>query len=271
MASRIHIDVSGSMDFHSTRLLKVLHLAQNTVPDARVFAFSTGLTRMERYLRGRSLRNAAREVSRNVEIWSSGTRIGAALGRLLREYSADLRADTVVVIISDGWEVGELEVLDENLAKMRRRVSKIVWLNPLADDPGYLPKTLGMQTALPYVDLFAPSLPEARAISGAADAEAAARWLEDHGAAKVVVKLGADGCYVGGGIGHVEPVQVDAIDATGAGDAFVAGLLYGVLAGWPLEDAARLANAAGALATTAVGAGDGVRGLDETVALAGLE
>jgi uncharacterized protein with von Willebrand factor type A (vWA) domain len=147
-------DVSGSMDFHSTRLLKVLHLAQNTVPDARVFAFSTGLTRMERYLRGRSLRNAAREVSRNVEIWSSGTRIGAALGRLLREYSADLRADTVVVIISDGWEVGELEVLDENLAKMRRRVSKIVWLNPLADDPGYLPKTLGMQTALPYVDLF---------------------------------------------------------------------------------------------------------------------
>jgi len=125
--------------------------------------------------------------------------------------------------------------------------------------------------SLPYVDVFAPSLPEAQAISGTSGVEAAVRWLEDHGAAKVVVKLGADGCYVGGGIGHVEPVQVDAIDATGAGDAFVAGLLYGVLAGWPLEDAARLANAAGALATTAVGAGDGVRGLDETVALAGLE
>jgi sugar/nucleoside kinase (ribokinase family) len=124
--------------------------------------------------------------------------------------------------------------------------------------------------SLPYVDVFTPSLPEARAISGTSDAEAAARWLEDHGASNVVVKLGADGCYVGG-IGRVEPVRVDAIDATGAGDAFAAGLLYGVLADWPLERAARLANAAGALATTAFGAGEGARGLAETLALAGLE
>jgi sugar/nucleoside kinase (ribokinase family) len=122
---------------------------------------------------------------------------------------------------------------------------------------------------LPHVDLFAPSLAEARAISGTADAEGAARWLESHGAARVVVKLGADGCYVGG-IGRVEPIKVEPVDATGAGDAFVAGLLYGVLAGRPLEDAARLANAAGALATTSVGASDGVRGLDETLAVAGL-
>ena len=124
--------------------------------------------------------------------------------------------------------------------------------------------------SLPYVDVFAPSLPEALAISGASDAESAARWLEDHGASKVVVKLGAAGCHVGG-IGRVGPVEVDAIDATGAGDAFVAGLLNGVLAGWPLESAARFANAAGALATTAVGAGDGVRDLEQTLALAGLK
>jgi sugar/nucleoside kinase (ribokinase family) len=124
--------------------------------------------------------------------------------------------------------------------------------------------------SLPHVDVFAPSLPEACAISGTSGAEAAARWLEDQGAATVAVKLGADGCYVGG-VGYVEPVRVHSIDATGAGDAFVAGLLHGLLAGRPLEEAARLANAAGALATTAVGAGDGVRGLAETLALAGLE
>jgi sugar/nucleoside kinase (ribokinase family) len=57
-----------------------------------------------------------------------------------------------------------------------------------------------------------------------------------------------------------------AVDGTGAGDAFVAGLLYGHLAGWPLERSAALANAAGALATTAVGAVDGVRSLSETLA-----
>jgi uncharacterized protein with von Willebrand factor type A (vWA) domain len=142
------------MDAHATRLLKILHLAQNTLPETRVFAFSTRLTKLEPYLRGRSLWNAAAEVSRGVEIWSSGTRIGEALGRLLHEYPTILRGDTVVVIISDGWEVGDLEVLERNLGRIRARVSRLVWLNPLADDPGYLPKTLGMQMALPYIDLF---------------------------------------------------------------------------------------------------------------------
>jgi sugar/nucleoside kinase (ribokinase family) len=66
-------------------------------------------------------------------------------------------------------------------------------------------------------------------------------------------------------------VAVAAVDATGAGDAFVAGLLYGLLAGWPVERAARLANAAGALATTSVGASTGVVDLAQTVALAGLD
>ena len=124
--------------------------------------------------------------------------------------------------------------------------------------------------SLPHVDVFAPSLPEAQAISGKTDPESAARWLQDHGATDVVVKLGADGCYVAG-TGHIEPVPVDAIDATGAGDAFSAGLLYGLLTGWPVERAARFANAAGALATTAVGASEGASGLPETLALAGLE
>ena len=62
----------------------------------------------------------------------------------------------------------------------------------------------------------------------------------------------------------------DAIDGTGAGDAFAAGFLYGRLAGWPLERSAALANAAGALATTAVGAVEGIASLDETLALADL-
>lgn len=73
------------------------------------------------------------------------------------------------------------------------------------------------------------------------------------------------------GVGRLAPPDVAAVDGTGAGDAFAAGLLYGRLAGWPLERAARLANAAGALATTAVGAVEGVGGLDEALALAGLQ
>ena len=98
----------------------------------------------------------------------------------------------------------------------------------------------------------------------------AARWLHEHGATEVVVKLGAEGCYVLG-LGPVPAPRVESVDGTGAGDAFVAGLLYGRLAGWPLERASRLGNAAGALATTRVGATEGVRPLGETLALAGLE
>ena len=64
--------------------------------------------------------------------------------------------------------------------------------------------------------------------------------------------------------------DVAVVDGTGAGDAFAAGLIYGKLAGWPFERRLQLANAVGALATTAVGASEGVRGLDETLALAGF-
>ena len=78
--------------------------------------------------------------------------------------------------------------------------------------------------------------------------------------------LGADGCQVAADDyeGRVPAVAVDALDGTGAGDAFVAGFLYGRLAGWTTEACARFANAAGALATTAVGAFEGVGNLERT-------
>ena len=79
--------------------------------------------------------------------------------------------------------------------------------------------------------------------------------------------MGAEGCYAAGAgfEGLVPAPRVRTVDGTGAGDAFAAGMLYGKLSGWSFEDAVRLANAAGALSTTAIGAFEGVRGLDETV------
>ena len=92
------------------------------------------------------------------------------------------------------------------------------------------------------------------------------------GVGEVVLKCGAAGCFALGESfeGALEALPVTAVDGTGAGDAFVAGLLYGRLAGWPLDRSARLANAVGALATTEVGAVEGLRGLEETLAFAGL-
>ena len=155
------------------------------------------------------------------------------------------------------------------LAEARRR-GLLTSLDTVWDATGQWSR---IEPCLPHLDLLVPSLAEARAITGEADAPRAAAALRARGAREVVLKMGAAGCYVSGeGFERaLEALAVRAVDGTGAGDAFVAGLLYGRLAGWPIERAARLANAAGALATTAVGAVEGVRGLEETLALAGLE
>jgi len=123
---------------------------------------------------------------------------------------------------------------------------------------------------LAHVDVFTPSQAEARGISGFEDPPAAAAWLRERGVGEVAITLGARGCYASGADfeGYVEPVPAVAVDGTGAGDAFVAGLLYGKLAGWSFERAVQLGNAAGAKATTAVGAAEAAAGLQETLAFA---
>ncbi|PIW18179.1 MAG: hypothetical protein COW34_04435 [Armatimonadetes bacterium CG17_big_fil_post_rev_8_21_14_2_50_66_6] len=97
-----------------------------------------------------------------------------------------------------------------------------------------------------------------------------AQVLLDHGVDTVGIKMGGEGCYVQNSTGSVRlPVcQVDALDATGAGDAFVAGFLTGVVKGWDLEATARFANAVGASCVTALGASAGIRSFEETMALA---
>lgn len=122
--------------------------------------------------------------------------------------------------------------------------------------------------ALPHCDLVTPGLEEARAITGEHEPDRAAARLRALGAGAVAVTLGPDGCFVDG-VGHVPARSVEVVDSTGAGDAFAAAFLYGRLAGWPPERCARFANAAGALATTAVGAFEGVGDLTKTCEFAG--
>ena len=107
-------------------------------------------------------------------------------------------------------------------------------LDPVWDASGRWERLLA---ALPHLDLVAPSVDEGRAISGEREPAAVAGWLRARGSRAVVLKLGPEGCYASGeGFeGFVEPFAVRAVDGTGAGDAFVAGLLFGRLSGWPLD------------------------------------
>jgi sugar/nucleoside kinase (ribokinase family) len=198
--------------------------------------------------------------------------VPGANGRLRREdLDLELLFATRALHLAGALVMPELdgEPAAELLAEARDR-GIVTSLDTVWDATGRWERVL---PALPHVDFFAPSLAEAQALSGEREPAAVVAWLRDRGARTVALKLGADGCYAAsdGFEGPVDPFPVRAVDGTGAGDAFVAGLLYGTLAGWPLKRAARLANAAGALATTAVGAVEGVPSVAETLAFAGLD
>ncbi|GBC84453.1 hypothetical protein HRbin11_00882 [bacterium HR11] len=91
-------------------------------------------------------------------LWSGGTRIGECLRAFLDHYGdALLNPRTVVVIVSDGWDTGDIELLEASMQEIHRRVRLVVWLNPLLGSPNYEPTCRGMQAALPYIDLFAPA------------------------------------------------------------------------------------------------------------------
>src|SRR5574340_302375 len=130
-----------------------------------------------------------------------------------------------------------------------------------------------IEPCLAELDLAVPSLAEGRAISGEKDPPHVAAWLRGRGVREVVLTMGEAGCYAAGDgfEGYVPAPSVEAVDGTGAGDALAAGVLYATLAGWTFERAVRLGAAAGAAATTAVGATLGSRGLGDVLALGGLE
>lgn len=125
-----------------------------------------------------------------------------------------------------------------------------------------------LESSLPHLDLLLLGRAEACALSGEHEPRAAAGWARARGARTVAIKLGAEGCYVDSDefVAHVPAPRVDAVDSTGAGDAFAAGLIYARLQGWSLERATGFANTVGAAATTAVGAAEGLPRIEEVLA-----
>jgi uncharacterized protein with von Willebrand factor type A (vWA) domain len=148
-------DVSGSMDIYSRFLIQFVYALQEAVSNVESFVFSTSLTRVTPALRSRTLRAALDRLSRTVPNWSGGTKIGTSLMQFLEGWRHLLDSRTVVVVLSDGWDTGEVEILRRAMREIRARAGRVIWLNPLLGSPGYQPLTRGMQAALPFVDVFA--------------------------------------------------------------------------------------------------------------------
>ena len=147
-------DVSGSMDLYSRFLLQFLYALQNVFGRVETFTFATRLTRVSDLLRGPSYKRALKRLT-EVRDWSGGTRIGDAVRDFNQEWGHLVDRRTIVLILSDGWDTGEPEVLAQEMLTLKRRAGRVLWLNPLLGNPSYEPLTRGMAAALPLVDHFA--------------------------------------------------------------------------------------------------------------------
>lgn len=145
-------DVSGSMERYSRFLIRFL-LGCARAGEIETFAFSTRLVHLTPWLARAGIDDALAELrSRG---WSSGTRIGECLQSFLDRFGTRmLGRRTIVIILSDGLDQGEVEPLERAMSRIRRRVRRIIWLNPLLESSRYAPEARGMQAALPYVDRF---------------------------------------------------------------------------------------------------------------------
>ncbi|MDQ2817413.1 MAG: VWA domain-containing protein [Candidatus Eremiobacteraeota bacterium] len=151
-------DISGSMDRYSRLLLQFVYTVRHSGGNAEAFVFATRLTRITRQLRSADPDAALREIAHSVADWAGGTRIGESLAAFNRQWGSRVLArGAVVILISDGWDRGDIRVLGREMARLQRTCYRLVWLNPLLGSARYRPQTSGMQAALPFVDDFLPA------------------------------------------------------------------------------------------------------------------
>ena len=151
-------DISGSMERYTRLLLHFIYgLAKKLEQQVEAFVFSTHLTRITRQLRNKEIDRALEEVSYEVSDWSGGTRIGDSLKTFNFEWGRRvLGRGAIVLLISDGWDRGDPELLRKEIGRLQRSCHRLIWLNPLLGSAQYEPLTRGMQAALPYIDDFLP-------------------------------------------------------------------------------------------------------------------
>jgi len=151
-------DISGSMEPYARALLMLLYCLnggqlRGGPSRPEVFSFATRLTRLTPALAAASPDTMLAKAGEAAPDWSGGTRIGAALKEFNDHYGCrGLARGAVVLIISDGWETGEPELLGAQMARLSRVAHRIVWANPRTQSPRFRPEVGGMAAAWPYCD-----------------------------------------------------------------------------------------------------------------------
>ena len=148
-------DISGSMAQYSRMFLHFMHAISNHRDRVHSFVFGTRLTNISRYLRNKDVDIALEATSRAVEDWSGGTRIGLCLEQFNRLWSRRvLSQGAVVILLTDGLDRGEGDDLQKQMDRLSKSCRQLIWLNPLLRYDKFEPKAQGIQSMLPYVDVF---------------------------------------------------------------------------------------------------------------------
>jgi uncharacterized protein with von Willebrand factor type A (vWA) domain len=150
-------DVSGSMEKYSQVFLYFLYAMVQETKRIEAFVFGTRLTRLTMLLRKHSVDQVIEDLSSLTMDWSGGTRIGESLKTFNYHWARRVKCPgSIVIIISDGWDRGNYELLEREISRLSRTAHRIMWLNPIAGSEDYRPLVKGMRTVLPYISDFYP-------------------------------------------------------------------------------------------------------------------
>lgn len=149
------LDVSGSMEAYARALIRFCHAAVVARNRVEAFALGTRLTRITRQLSNYDPDAAIAAATPDVADWSGGTRLGEAMQQFNSQWGVrGMARGGVVVILSDGWDRGDPELLGEQMERLHRVTHELIWVNPLKASPGYAPLAAGMAAAFPHIDTF---------------------------------------------------------------------------------------------------------------------
>ncbi len=150
-------DISGSMERYTRVLLHFMHTLAGSLFQVESFVYSTDITRITRQIRQKNVDDALEDVGQAVLQWGGGTMTGECLHRFNWVWSRRvLGRGAVVLLITDGWDRGDIPLLHREMERLRHSCRRLIWLNPLLDVPEYEPLTRGAQALLPYVHDFLP-------------------------------------------------------------------------------------------------------------------
>lgn len=147
-------DVSKSMELYSRFFIHLIYAFQNSYDRINTWVFSTAIHNVSSLLDGYEFDKAFEMISDRVPQWSGGTKIGSCLASFNQQRMTwSIDKNTVVFILSDGWDTGEADILSNEMATIYRRSKKVIWLNPLAGNPDFSPEVSGLKAAMPYIDV----------------------------------------------------------------------------------------------------------------------